>query len=92
VGEIRIEDPSLGQKPLVERVPGKGVRMWPVIVSIFLATSQSSVAAKVSGVSWSKPNTRLALTIMPRPWILRIVRSYSSIRFCGFCMRSDFSR
>ena len=56
--------------------------MWPVMVSTLLATSHFMVALNMEASSWSRPKTRLALTMMPRSWISPISRLYSSTLFC----------
>ena len=46
-------------------VPGYGVMMWNVAVSMPWAMAQSTVRSNTSGPSPSMPNTKLALTITP---------------------------
>ena len=47
-------------------VPGYGVRMWKVAVSMPCPIAQATVRSKTDASSSSMPKTKLPLTITPR--------------------------
>ena len=65
-------------------MPGYGVKICDVTVSILLSIIHFKVFSNTDLSSPSSPNTKLALIIIPRLWISLTAKLYFSNLFCTF--------